>query len=652
VAHWAAGAWVGGLGVAASVHTAERATPPTHDRLPGFSHAAETELLRILADGRYREVEPLATALRRRQPLLAEIITADAGARLAEITLPDLRALLHRAADEAPEHPLLRWWVLAIMGERAFLDADLGVIPLVPPTLAELPEDPFVGAPLLYMRGRLRRIASAIYLVAPSPENLAEHRRLRDLAVADFLRCSLMAEVALTRGLSAALLAIAAWEDATENLALVHDAKALLGEPDGSMWIPLLTHLELLAAVAVGDRDASGAAARTLAELGDLHPVYAAFATHGIALHEVVATDGAAPAVEAMTAALDGLRRTHPHLLALTQLQVAHFLADFGHGAAARAFGQAGLHWPPTNTIIAIMGELLRTRLDLVDGVSRAGDAAAVDRAVHRLEELGHVRHAGTIALRVARDLERADRPDEAARLRAWGLERLPAPRHRTPNEHRWAEPVHGRPAAAPAHVRTAAPTSTIQVRVLAPVLELDVAGTPVRLRDMPAKLLLALLLAQPDPLHVEQAIDTLWPDASPEVGRGRLNTVVHRLRGGLGLDAQQLRRTGDVLLLDTTGWTVDLLALRRALGSDDASSTLDALRAARGNLCQVQFPYDDLFADHRRALAATVARTLDELAPDDAGASADASPGAPVPASPEELAGIRRVLQTDQLTT
>jgi DNA-binding SARP family transcriptional activator len=134
----------------------------------------------------------------------------------------------------------------------------------------------------------------------------------------------------------------------------------------------------------------------------------------------------------------------------------------------------------------------------------------------------------------------------------------------------------------------------------MAPVLEVARAGTAIALRSMPAKLLLALLVAHPEPLHVEHAVDLLWPDAPPEVGRPRLNTVVHRLRTALRLDAGTLRRVGDVLLLDPAGWDVDLFRFRAAPG--------EVIEQVSGNLCHVQFPYDELLVAQRHVLDAQIA--------------------------------------------
>jgi hypothetical protein len=69
----------------------------------------------------------------------------------------------------------------------------------------------------------------------------------------------------------------------------------------------------------------------------------------------------------------------------------------------------------------------------------------------------------------------------------------------------------------------------------------------------------------------------------------------VHRLRAALGLPATTLRRLGDVLLLDVAGWDVDLLRL-------------DLDQPLAGNLCQVQFPYDDLFVERRQVIEGQVA--------------------------------------------
>jgi hypothetical protein len=323
--------------------------------------------------------------------------------------------------------------------------------------------------------------------------------------------------------------------------------------------------------------------------------------------------DGAAGAVAEMEAAIADLRRAHPPLLPLTQLQAANVLADLGAREAARRTGLAALDWPPTNRVIALVGDLLRVRFDVLDG--QVGPVDEVLAHLRRLEALGHRRQAGTVSLRMARDHARVGALDQAETLRAWGLERIPPPGRRSRWEQRWAWPrtAPDAPDDRPAGSRS----RRVRVRVLAPVLEVAVDGSPVAMRTMAAKLLLALVIAHPAPLHIEQAVDVLWPEAPfGQPVRPRLNTVVHRLRAALGLDPSGLRRTGDILVLDVEGWDVDLLRLRRTLrdpGVDDDRRRA-ALGEIRGNLCDVQFPYDDHFCDHRRVVAAEAARAIEAI--------------------------------------
>jgi hypothetical protein len=552
------------------------------------------QLLRALADGRLVDVVAGLDAFRPTDPLVAEVIAADAAGRTGTMGLPELQDLLDRA-----DRPLLRWWVLAILGERAFLDTDLGGIPLAAQVLHELPEDPYATLPLLYVRGRLRRIASALYLITPSAESIADHRRLRDAAVADFVRAGFTAEVALTRGLSAALHALATWEDVLEDMEVVRDARALLGDLEGSVWAPVLDHLLAQVALTAGEFSIADAALAAVERQSGLHPVFTALADVTRAELDLVASDGSAAAAASVQAALDRIRTTRPQLLPLSQLHAANLLADYGHLGAARTVGLAGIEWPPTNRMIALTGALLRIRLDVLSG--GPVDAATTLELLERLERLGHVRRAGIFAVRMARDFATADDHAAAETLRTWGLARLPDRRRRTVWEQTWSEPLTGVPASAP--------STAIAVRVLVPVMEVEVGGSPVRLRDMAAKLLLLLLLTHPEPLHVERAVDVLWPDASAEEGRPRLNTVVHRLRNQLQLADDGLRRVGDLLLLAPDAWDVDLLRLR-ARPSDVAT-----LLAITGNLCHLQFPYDDFLIEERRAVATEAARAIEATA-------------------------------------
>jgi hypothetical protein len=596
--------------------------------------------MRSLASGHLGHATNLGEELAATEPLIGEVVRADAGARMASLGCAQLRDLEARVVAEAPDEPLLRWWVVAMLGERALLDADLGAVPLAVGALAEMPDDAFAPTPVLYVRGRLRRMAAAVSIVAPSPASVAQHQELRDAAIADFLRCDFTAEAALTRGLSAALVAIATWEDVREQLAVVEDIRANLGDQEGSIWVPLLDQLAVLVAVAAGEIDVAAAAVEDLDEHRGGHRVFSAFAAFGRAAVEVMATGASGASVDTLAGALDWLARTHPQLLAQTLLQAANLCAD--HGAdAARRFGAAGLDWPPVSPVMATRGQLLAIRLALLDG-----DEPPVVATIALLDELeatGLVRLAGATALRLAADHRRAGSDGAADRLVAWARDRLPDPTRWTPAERRWGEAAAPRLGSEPStepliDLRrpdgTAADTdhprrrttdrSAVTVRVLAPTLEVSVAGRPIELRDMAAKLLLTLVLSHPTPVHVERAVDTLWPELDMHAGRRRLNTVVYRLRQELSLDAATLRRSGAVLVLDPAAWDIDLPRWRADLdaGGDRAAA---ALAGVRGNLCQAQFPYDDAFADERRSVVRRAERAIQALAAERGDHPADA---------------------------
>src|SRR5690606_4668401 len=128
--------------------------------------------------------------------------------------------------------------------------------------------------------------------------------------------------------------------------------------------------------------------------------------------------------------------------------------------------------------------------------------------------------------------------------------------------ERFWLRPVDGSHASRPGYgfdrgaggANAPAGASSgkgLEVRVLAPTVEVDVEGKPVALSDAQAKLFLALIVAHPAPLHVEQASDALWPDETLDVTRARLNSLVHRLRRVLHPHGDAISRTGDRLTLD-----------------------------------------------------------------------------------------------------
>jgi DNA-binding SARP family transcriptional activator len=143
-----------------------------------------------------------------------------------------------------------------------------------------------------------------------------------------------------------------------------------------------------------------------------------------------------------------------------------------------------------------------------------------------------------------------------------------------------------------------------VRLRVLAPAVEVEVDGLTVPLSDRQSKLVLALVLAHPSPLHVEQASDALWPDEALAATRPRLSSLVHRVRRALGPHGEALVRAGDLLRLDPVRCHVDLWAFQHGLIGND-SRRKAALLSVRGNLADAQFPYDEGLIEARHQLVA-----------------------------------------------
>lgn len=86
------------------------------------------------------------------------------------------------------------------------------------------------------------------------------------------------------------------------------------------------------------------------------------------------------------------------------------------------------------------------------------------------------------------------------------------------------------------------------QLYVLGRLRVVDSDGTERVPTGQPERLLLLYLALHGGTVHSEQAIEALWPDVSPAVGRRRLRNVLVRLRGVCGA---VVRREGVCLVLD-----------------------------------------------------------------------------------------------------
>jgi DNA-binding SARP family transcriptional activator len=164
---------------------------------------------------------------------------------------------------------------------------------------------------------------------------------------------------------------------------------------------------------------------------------------------------------------------------------------------------------------------------------------------------------------------------EEAARL---GMPQAPLIRERAVVEQLLVLAAQTGQPAAVALDSAALPTS---LAVLGR-FELTVGGRTVKLARGQEARLLKFVTACGGQVHIEEAIEALWPEAEAESGRHRLRTVLHRLRAAAG---PVLDRSGEMLVL-ADGIGVDLYLFEaeaaRALGMPAQDRAL-AVAVARG---------------------------------------------------------------------
>lgn len=147
---------------------------------------------------------------------------------------------------------------------------------------------------------------------------------------------------------------------------------------------------------------------------------------------------------------------------------------------------------------------------------------------------------------------------------------------------------------------------------------QLAVGGTPVRLAPQVARLVKVVACAG-QAVHVEQAIEMLWPEVSPERGRRRLRNVLARLRACAGpvvvREADKLA-LGPAVLLDSANFEAQVHRAADSLrsGGADAASRQAAREALR--LYSGEFLPEDLYEEWasvpRERLARLRLRLLD----------------------------------------
>jgi hypothetical protein len=579
----------------------------------------EVDGLRLLAAGRPGALLEVVEA-GDRQDLVADLLRADAGVRQGHADVTDLQELVERVHREVPLRPpassgadpwRLRAWAHAILAEQLFADRLPAALPVAKAALDELDALPSPVVPsvaMRYARARLFRLVGGGWLLVPSAQSLAHYMAMRDDAITDLLACGFTAEVHATRGISAGLISMILCEDIPEYHHLLTDARAALGDSHGSMWPAILDFFLANTCFEVGDIKGALRAFDRLEHSSYRHPFLMVLPGYGRAFFRLV-TAGASPAtIEGIDRALADVRRNDPQVAQFWYWHVAHTLADLGNKTAGR-FVRLEAELP----VLAIRGaddrRLLELRL-----LALEGEPVSTTEVFGHLESLlgaGQGRRAARTAARLGHDLAGGGDPDGARIVHGWGVDHLPSPARRTPWEDWWCRPIDA-PATAPRiltqsaslSVRSRAVAPPVRLRVLAPAVEVEAGGHRVPLSDSQSKLVLALVLAHPSPLHIEQASDTLWPDEPLAATRPRLSSLVHRVRRALHPHGDAVVRSGDLLRLAPTRCHVDLWAFQQGLIGDDDQRKA-ALLSLQGNLADAQFPYDEVFIEARHRLVA-----------------------------------------------
>jgi hypothetical protein len=583
-------------------------------------------VLRLLASGRLAEARTLVTASG--EPglvgLAGLVAETDVRARGLAVDVPEIQAVLEQVEAGEPPDSRLRFWVLAVLAEQMLVNFDPAAFVVTQQAREELRRLDLPTLPplaLRYARARLTRADSMRWLLLPTPDGLARHRSLRDQAVTDLLACGFIDEVHVTRGLTAGLMATTLMEDVRENYARLLDARAALRDDAASMWPAVLDSFIAIVASDIGDLAAALEAFDRIEQRPHRYVRLDVVAAYGRASFRLVTRGASRASVAHLEQALTDVRRHDPRMAQAWHSHAANTLADLGSPAAAH-FARLEAELPAVGPVHEIDREILRMRVAALHGaIVPAEDAIGV---LARLQAHGHVRQSGRQALRLAHDLARTGALAPAARLHAWGQERVPAGARATLWERWWARPLRARdhtvpmptssPPAPPTVAAAPGPAATgpgstahadgtrLELRVMTPALDVTLDGATVELSDTQAKLLLALVMAHPVPLHVEQVSDLLWPATSPTDTRYRLNSLVHRLRRALGRHGDAVVRTGPLLRVDADRCDVDLWRFRSSL-ADSPPVRRHALTTVRGNLCDAQFPYEDRFQDERHRL-------------------------------------------------
>jgi DNA-binding SARP family transcriptional activator len=250
-------------------------------------------------------------------------------------------------------------------------------------------------------------------------------------------------------------------------------------------------------------------------------------------------------------ATLEHLRHVEPNARVWWSLDSAEFLAEaadalgrVGYGSLAREHAARAREDPKD------AGHLV----DLAEAVleARLGDPVAAEERLLGLGD-GRVDRRERWRIILLRGFAAFRRGDDrgAAALAAQAFEeaaRLGQPQVPLIREREVTESLLGLAAETgqPAAVALESSSLPVAVAVLGR-FEVTEGGRAVELGAGQGAQLLKLVAVRGGAVHVEQAIEELWPEVAPDAGRNRLRTVLNRLRDAAG---DVVRREGDLLAL------------------------------------------------------------------------------------------------------
>lgn len=567
---------------------------------PARADEAEHVVLACISSGR---VKGLAAALRRRDdlPLLLQLYVMDAAVRVHDTEFGLLQQLIDRLArDGAPSS--YRAWSSALSAEFYLWQGELTGLLMAQLALAEITDD---GSALTAMaRGRLRRIMVLSGVLAGGDAAEAAQGLLHE-ALDDFASAGVEEEAAATRMLTASIVAFSTSGEAQRDQfpiirECVDQAVRLRSDRVALGWLGLgwsaTLAFDLDLARMCRDRLDEAPADAIWPVLQGTVDLFRSL----IELHDI----GPAPAlIERIGSAFRDLNEgfvTFPSAIVF----VSSVLLDYGAVDTAELLMAGG------NT--ADMAITFATRMYVREvnariAVSRShgdGDIAELDAIIDEWEASGNALHAAELALRGARDLERAGLVDRAERMRAGGLEKLPAPDERNAWQRFLTQPLD----------LIVRPRATRELLLCTPDVQVVIDGNRIDPTGVPARILLLLAIRR-SPTSAEWLVEALWPDTDPAATRNRLKVHLHRLRQIVGLASNEfvVRDGVGLALVPGDDWRIDLWEFDDLCRGSTAERLL-AIETFGVDICGRQFAYDELVDLERarvRSQWVTTARDL-----------------------------------------